>query len=222
MRKQLLRGFWPRAGRKKRGAAQQLLLSVVLGVGLALFLIHQFDAALRPQLVALAQAKLRNQLVGISNHVVAEALSQQALSDPDIVLLQPAPGGVSTLSTDTVRLNRLRTAVMEEIVAQVEALDSRSLGIPLGTLTGIDLLSAAGPAIPVRVLSVATVDGGYRNEFISAGINQTLHRVLLDVDVTAQVLMPGGIVETAVSTPVCIAETVVIGQVPQTYLGLNQ
>ncbi len=223
MRKQPLRGFWLRAGRRRRRAAEQLLLSVILGVGMAFFLIHQFDAALRPQLVALAQAKLCNQLTLISNETVTEALAQQALTYSDMVFIQSAQnGGVSTLSTDTVRLNRLRSAVIGEVVMQVESLDSHSLGIPLGALTGIDLLSAVGPALPVQVLSVATADGQYRNDFTGAGINQTLHRVLLDITVTAQLLMPGGIVETTVSTPVCIAETVIIGQVPQTYLNLNQ
>lgn len=223
MRKRSLRGLWPRTRKRGGRAPGQLFLSVLLGAGVAFFLIHQFDAALRPQLVAIARAKLRNQLTQISNEAVTDTLAQQALRYSDIVLVQPGPsGGIATLTTETVRLNQLRTAVMERIVSQVESLDGHSLGVPLGALTGMDLLSGSGPALPVRVLSVASAEGNYRNDFISAGINQTLHRVMLDITVTAEIWMPGGVVETVVSTPVCVAETVIIGQVPQTYLEVHQ
>ncbi len=213
--------FWPR--RARREGRGQLLLSVALGLGLALFFIHQFDAALRPQLVALAEARVRNQVTHIADHAVSQALGDQALAYTDMVNLRTQETGqIATLSTDTVRLNLLRAEVLDRIVDQVEELDSHSLGVPLGALTGVDLFSALGPDLPVQVLSVASAEGNYRNDFTSAGVNQTLHRILLDVSVTARLLLPGGVVETQVSTPVCVAETVIIGQPPQTYLNWNQ
>ena len=111
---------------------------------------------------------------------------------------------------------------MAQVVSRVENLDTRSLGVPLGALTGMDLFAGAGPDLPVQVLSVASAEGNYRNDFTGAGINQTLHRVMLDLTITAEILLPGGVVETSVSTPVCVAETIIIGQVPQTYLELRK
>ena len=73
----------------------------------------------------------------------------------------------------------------------------------------------------MRVLTVASTDAAFRNEFTSAGINQTHYRVMLDVTVSARLLLPGGVVETEVTAPVCVAETVVVGQVPDAYLNLN-
>ena len=186
-------------------------------------MIFRFDAAVRPQLVALAQARLRNQLTLISNETVTDVLAQEALRYSDMVIMEPGPGGGSaTITTETVRLNNLKSAVLTRIVSQVKSLDTHSLGVPLGALTGMELFAGAGPDLPVQVLSVASAEGSYRNDFVSAGINQTLHRVMLDITLTAEVLLPGGIVETVVSTPVCIAETIIIGQVPQTYLELHQ
>ena len=111
---------------------------------------------------------------------------------------------------------------MEEITKQILTLDSQDLGIPLGLLSGIDILSAVGPKLPVRITSVASATGLFRNEFIDAGINQTLHRIMLDITLNTKLLLPGGVVEVSVSTPVCIAETIIIGQVPQTYLNWSQ
>lgn len=209
--------------RRRDWAPGQLAASIILGIALAAFLIHRVGLAVRPQLLALAQAKLRNQLTMVSNETVANVLAQEALDYSDMVVMEPGPGGgIATITTETVRLNNLKSTVLTQIVSQVENLDTHSLGVPLGALTGMEFFAGAGPDLPVQVLSVASAEGAYRNDFVSAGINQTLHRVMLDITVTAEVLMPGGIVETVVSTPVCVAETIIIGQVPQTYLELRQ
>jgi len=221
MAKRHWQAFFRRPSRRG-GEKGQLLLSALLGVGLALLLIHQFDASLRPQMVALAEAGIRNQLTRISDQAVTKALSAQALSYSDMVILQSGQSGeVTTLSTDTVRLNLLRAAVLEDVVTQTEALGSEALGIPFGALTGLDLLAAFGPSLPVRVLSVASVEGTYRNEFADAGINQTIHRVMLDISITARLLFPGGIETVELSVPVPVAETIIIGGVPDTYLNWN-
>lgn len=221
----MLRGrFWVRGPRfVRRGPHwehRQLFGAAAVGILLAILVIHGFDAGLRPQLVALAETNARNQITRIADRAVADALSAQGTSYDDMVTVQDQ-STITTLTTDTARLNALRTAVMEDVVTQVEALDSKSLGVPLGTLTGLDLLSAVGPNLPVRVLSVASAHADYRNDFTSAGINQTLHRVMLDVTISAKLLLPGGVVETEVTTPICVAETVVVGQVPESYLNFG-
>lgn len=222
MRRPPLRGLWLRS-RRREWAPGQLMVSILLGLMLAAFLIHQLGLAVRPQLTALAQAKLRNQLTVISNETVANVLAQGALRYSDMVVMEPGlGGGIATITTETVRLNNLKSAVLTQIVAQVESLDTHSLGVPLGALTGLELFAGAGPDLPIQVLSVTSAEGTYRNDFVSAGINQTLHRVMLDITLTAEVLLPGGMVESIVSTPVCVAETIIIGQVPQTYLEVRQ
>lgn len=214
---------WLRRPQTRGGRGSGVFLPVFLGLLLAALLIHGFDTSLRPQLVSLAQAQIQNRLTHIADQAVVKTLSGQEVGYSDLVTLQTAPNGeVTTLATDTLRVNRLRSEILEEIVQQVEALNSHSLGVPLGALTGIDLLSALGPKLPVQVLSVASAEGEYRNEFVGAGINQTHHRLMLDITVTARLVLPGGVVETTVSAPVCLAETVIIGQVPQTYLSWNQ
>lgn len=229
MRRPMGRGLWLRRPRRvslgqprRREGRGQFFLSAIVGIGLALLVIHRFNFALRPQLESLAEARVRNQITRMADQTVSDVLADEAFSSGSLISAQTGEGGeISMLTTDTVRLNRLRTEVMEEMVTQVETLDSRELGIPLGAATGIDLLSALGPRLPVRVLTAASTDAVFRNEFTSAGINQTHYRVMLDVTVSARILLPGGMVETEVTAPVCVAETVVVGQVPSAYLNLN-
>lgn len=200
-----------------------MLLSVLLGLSMACLLIHAFNTALRPQLLAFTEAQVRNRLNRLSSQVVSQVMQDQGLTYSELVVLRTGQGGeVTTMSVDSQKLNLLRAQVMERITEQILALDTTDLGIPLGLLTGIDILSAAGPKLPVRVTSVASATGIFRNEFTNAGINQTLHRIVLDVTITARLLLPVGITETAVTIPVYITEAIVIGQVPQTYLNWTQ
>ncbi len=194
-----------------------MLFPLVLGLLLAFLLIRWFDSALRPQLVALAEAQLKNHLTQAANRSLTQTLAEESISYSDMVKLQ-ATEGVSTLVTDTSALNRLRSIVLDDVVGQLETLDNHSLSVPLGALTGIDLLSAIGPKLPVRIVSAASADGHYRNDFIDAGINQTLHRIMLDISIDAKLLLPGGVVKLTVTAPICVSETIIIGQVPQTYL----
>lgn len=212
---------WLRRQKRKAGKAGPLGFSLILGLVMAFFLIRWFDAAIRPQLIALSETQVNNHLTQIANLAVTQAITDQELSYSDLVTLQTS-GELSALVTDTVSLNSLRAAVLEDVISQIDSIDNGSLGVPLGALTGIDLFSALGPRLPVRVISVTTVEGRYRNDFTSAGINQTLHRVMLDVTLKAKLLLPGGVVEVPVSAPICVAETVIIGQVPQTYLNLTR
>lgn len=225
MRRGALGRFCLRKGIYCRGVGEkgQLLLAVLLGLGLAVALIFRFDAAIRPQLVALATAKLQNQLVLLSETALEEVMSKEEISSEE--LLHPyreMDGELTAFTVDTLRLNALRSSLIKTVVQSVGNLDNHDLGVPMGALTGLDFFSAIGPKLPVRVISVAAAQGEYRNEFLQAGINQTLYRVVLDVQVAARLLLPGGVVSIELSTPVVVAETLIVGQVPQTYVGLNK
>ena len=96
-------------------------------------------------------------------------------------------------------------------------MSSTELAIPIGTLTGSPLLAGRGPCLRVRMQSVGTATARFDNQFSSAGINQTRHRIILDVDVHVSILLPGLTTYTKVSNEIAVAETVIVGGVPETY-----
>ena len=208
-----------RGPRPERGSGR--LLALVIGVGLALAVIFLIDSALRPTLTALARARVENAVTRIVNDAVNGTLTSEAISYSDLVTLEKdAAGQVSVLAADTAQLNALRAEILGKVLAQVEQLDSQELGVPLGSLTGFATASDLGPVLPVRVLTAAVPTADFENVFTSAGINQTLHRIMLNVRVECTLLIPGGTVDTAVEAQVCAAETLLVGQVPDAYLEL--
>ena len=211
----------PRRRGQRPGRGGGRLLPLVVGVGLALAVIWGLDAALRPTLTALAQAKVENTVTRIVNDAVSGTLASEAIAYSDLVTLEKdAAGQVSLLAANTAQLNALRTEILDQVLTQVEQLDSQELGVPLGGLTGFAAASALGPVLPVRVLTAAVPAADFENVFTSAGINQTLHQIMLHIRVECTLLIPGGTVDTAVETRVCAAETLLVGQVPDAYLEL--
>lgn len=219
---QMWRRIWLR-GRSRRTAPARgrdgMLISAVLGVGLALLSIYLFDGRVRPTVTELAKTRAANAVTRIINDAVTETLTAEAISYPDMVSLQTDSNGqITALTSNFVAMNRLRALILDQVVEQVDSLDTSELGIPLGNLVGLVTLSDKGPRLPVRILSVASAEGEFQNQFTAAGINQSYHRVMLDVRVTIRLLIPGGKVETAVDTRVNVAETVIVGKVPDAYL----
>lgn len=208
------RTFW---FRRKIKCKNPMWIPVVCGIVLTGMLIRYFNSAVRPQVIALSEMKLQNQLTMIANRAIAQVTEEQMLTYDSVMALQMM-GETSVFVANPSVLNQLKYSVLDNIIMQLGEVEQSISGIPLGTLSGIDLLSGVGSKIPVKVLSVASVQGQYRNDFISAGINQTLHRIMLDITLMVTLLLPGGTVEISVSSPVCVVEAVIIGQVPQNYL----
>lgn len=213
---------WLRRPQRKADGGWSLLIPAVLGIGLALLCIRAFDAGVRPLVEEIAKDRAKNAVTAIVNDAVMRTLETEAVAYSDLVTLQTdSQGRITALTTSTLRMNTLRTEILEDIVTQVDQLDSVELGIPLGNLTGLVSLSEQGPRLPVQVYSVAAAEADFRNAFTSAGINQTLHQVFLMVTVEIKLLVPGGTVGTTAEASVCMAETVIVGEVPQTYLQMG-
>ena len=113
--------------------------------------------------------------------------------------------------------NRLQSKILNVILERISEVSTRDLSIPLGSLTGASLLAGRGPLVSVRMQSVGSSTAHLENRFVSAGINQTKHQIFLDVDVSVAILLPGFSTATQVSNAFTVAETVIVGTVPETY-----
>ncbi len=198
---------------------------ITLGVGLllAFLLISLAERKLQPVLSAAARTQTQNRITAVLEQAVLDDLAGREVGYDDLVVIQrDGDGTVTALTCDMAKLNRLRAELVAAALEAVEGVDVSEYQIPLSTLFDSELLWARGPAIQVRSLSVGTVGAEFDSEFSSAGVNQTLHRLWLDLSVPITLLLPGGEVEIPVETRLCVAETVVVGRVPDTYLQVGE
>ena len=188
------------------------VLIAILGIGF-------LEARLRPMVVTAAQAQAQNTIAGVVEHAIFSEMERQSVTYSDLVSIQrDASGIITALTTETVAMNRLRARLVGVVLEALEGIDVSQIQIPLGSLLDLDLLWGLGPTMNVHAMALGTVEGEFSSEFSSAGINQTIHKIELDLVIPLTLMLPGRVVETVCETQIPIAETVIVGQVPETYL----
>ena len=203
---------------KKCRSCNPLLITLLLAAALAAVFIGLLEVRLRPVAEQLAGRQVNNLVTARLN----AALSELSANYSSLVEIQrSADGTIAAVTANMEQMNRIRSQAVQVALDTIANVDVHTLGIPLGSLFDFDLLWAKGPDIGIHSLVAGTVSTEVHSDFQSAGINQTLHRIMLDVEVPLTVLLPGSSGKTQVSVSVCVAETVIVGQVPQTYLNLG-
>lgn len=207
----------------RRMGGAMVALPVTLTLVLLCVTLYALNGLLLPVLEAAASSQAVNLMTQAIDTAVDNCLQENGMDYADFVTIETdLAGKVTSITSNTAANSRFKRQVVEAVVRQLEALDGDALRVPLGTLTGQPLLSGTGPRVRVKVDSVGEVVADYANSFTAAGVNQTLHRVCLEVTATVYLFLPGEILPVSVSSNVCVAETVIVGETPDTYLRLEK
>ena len=199
----------------RRALARVLLLSAVV---LALTMLFLATTQMQPLLESLATTRVSNTVNRIVSEAVDEAIETGNITYSDLISFEKDnEGKISAIYSNMAAFNRLQSKILDIILARIDQVPARDLSIPVGSLTGSVLLAGRGPSISVRMESVGSSSAWFENEFTSAGINQTKHQIVLNIDVAVSILLPGFSTATVVSNAVTVAETVIVGSVPDTY-----
>ena len=167
----------------------------------------------------LAQTQVKNTTSDLTIAAIAKQIAIGKIQYDRIVFFEKnLDGRITALKTNMTEVNRLKTDILNIINDEILALDTSDIGIPLGSLFFPELLSGKGPAIPVHILSIRNSDANFVSHFSQAGINQTLHRLNMEVSIDVAVLVLGQTSSFTMTSEVVVAETVIVGDVPQTYL----
>ena len=192
-------------------------LFVLLLAVLALFFILR--SKYRLVIEDLAQTQVKNTTSDLTNDAIAKQIAIGDIQYDRIVFFEKdLDGRITALKTNMSEVNRLKTDILNIINDEILALDHSDIGIPLGSLFFPEIFSGKGPAIPVHILSIRNSDANFVSHFSQAGINQTMHRLNMEVSIDVAVLVLGQTSSFSMTSEVVVAETIIVGDVPQTYL----
>ena len=167
----------------------------------------------------LAETQVKNSTSDLTNDAIAKQIAAGNIQYDRIVYFEKdLDGRITALKTNISEVNRLKTDILNIINDEILALDTSDIGIPIGSLILPELLSGKGPAIPVHILAIRNSDASFYSNFHQAGINQTLHQLTMEVNVDVAVLALGETTSFTMTSEVVVAETVIVGEVPNTYL----
>lgn len=198
---------------------RKLIRFSAISVVIAVLLLLLFRFRYRSAILELAQTQVKNSTSDLINDAIDEQIELGNIRYDRIVYFEKDLNGrITALKTNMSEVNRLKTDILNLINDEILALDTSDLGIPIGSLVLPELLSGKGPQIPVHILSIRNSDANFESYFTEAGINQTLQQLTMDVSVDVTVLVLGETGSFTVNSQVVVAETIIVGDVPETFL----
>lgn len=185
-------------------------------------LLSVFELRVRPIISEVATSRAKSIAVRVISNVVNDTMAKENIKYNDLVSFQKnGEQNITAVTSNVVAINKLKATLTMEIEKKISNIDTMSTKIPLGNLLNQSFLSGLGPKIKIKMVPIgyATID--VKNEFTSAGINQTKHEIYLEISCALSVLLPVSSEGTLVKTQIPVAETIIVGNVPGTYTNVE-
>ncbi|MVB12997.1 Sporulation protein YunB [Caprobacter fermentans] len=175
-----------------------------------------FNSQIRPVIESITANEAKIKSVNTINNAVMEELNRDNISYDDLITVQRGSDGqVLAITTNMMKMNELKAKIIENIQDKLNNDTYSTVWVPLGTLIGGDFFHGKGPKIALKASLSGNVTAEFNSELTSAGINQTKHQIYLDINTSIYSFLPGFDATTDVKTNILVAETVVVGSVPQ-------
>ena len=193
----------------------------MLMILILLVLLILTERNIKPMVFALAEARSAAMASQVLNLALADALGDGIGYDDLMNVRMDQKGQVALLSANTIRMNQLANRAGQAALRRLEAMSSARVTVPLGAALGLTMLAGSGPGIPVSVVPVGSVRTEFATEFEACGINQTRHKVYLQLTASIRIVIPTGAKTTQVSANMLVAESIIVGGVPEGFVGYN-
>lgn len=193
-----------------------MLFLLILVVVYSLFRLY-------PVIYAQADARAKNIALEIISDSVADTIKEKGTEYYDLVEIQrDKEGNVASLSSRVESINLFKSGVSKRILEKISDVSSREFGIPLGNLSGNVFLSGRGPALKVRIIEATCAQSEITSLFEEAGINQTRHILKIEIKIRMQIVVLTSRHTVETSDSIVIADTVIVGKVPDGYTAINK
>jgi len=186
----------------------------------ALLAYYYVEVSIKPTIASICEVKAKVIATQIVNDTVREELNKDALKEQILIPTYDRDGRVNMIRTDAMVMNTISSNIARNVQQKIVELKNQTFTIPLFTALGSQLLAGKGPRLNFTILHQGSVLVDFVTEFAESGINQTRYKIYITVDVEISVLSPVTTSRTTVGSNVLIAEVVIVGDVPDSYMNL--
>ena len=198
---------------------QRFMIKLLLVILVLLVVLALLRSRLYPVIRSLAETQVKNTASDLINDAIAEQIAAGNIQYDRIVYFEKDLNGrITALKTNIGEINRLKTDVLNIINDEILSTDESSLGVAIGSLFLPEFFAGKGLKLPVKILAIRNSEADFYSQLSEAGINQTLHKLTMEVFLDVTVLVLGSTAEFTISSHMVVAETVIVGDVPETYL----
>lgn len=192
-----------------------IILLIIFAIAIALWVYWR---SMTPTILDIASVTVQSEATRAINEAVLAVFAGDVNYSDMVVVVKNKEDDVVMVTANSSLVNNLARNTSLLTQAKINNLFENAISIPIGSLSGIPLLNDVGPNVDIAVSPIGSVVCTFISEFTSAGINQTLHRIFLQVESKVDLIVPTMHRELEINTPVLICETIIVGQVPETFL----
>src|SRR5574344_151884 len=198
---------------KKRKCFKSFLIIIIIFTVIFLY----FNLFVNPQIVSGNTSKIKAETISLINSATATTISNNDYDDI-ISVSKDSNGNVTLLQVNSKNINKLNSDVLLDIQTNLNAEKNIEYYLPFGAFTGIPALSNIGPNIKLKIVPIGNVNTHYTSQIASLSINQSYHKIYLTISVNVCMIFPLYTRNIEVSNQILIAESIIVGQIPTTYL----
>lgn len=180
-----------------------------------------FRQCVTPILISTSEAEVKSMTSRAVNSAIQSVISDSGVYDDLIEITIDDQGNIVLIQVKSLTVNKLAKEISKVAGQNLDLISTQGISIPLGTLSGIGIFVGMGPDINFKIMAISTLYSKFHSEFTSAGINQTNHRIYLNIETQVQLIMPTATKNLTVNSSVLICEAILVGKVPDTYLNSN-
>lgn len=202
---------------KKQRRIRRFLIFLFIIILIAGGVLLYFDKIVNPIIVTTSESRIKMLTSRAVNSTISEILSDTNIYDELVTINTNDQGQITLIQANAVQINTLSKNISQQALEKIESIGEQGVAIPLGTFSGLPLLAGKGPDVIIKMSPIGTLDCVFKSEFVEAGINQTLHRIYLDVSASVNLILPIFDDKVTTYTQVMICESIIVGDVPEFY-----
>lgn len=180
--------------------------------------LYELNRAITPAISNVADGEIKRRTVDILNKTILKEYSDKFNYDEVIKVDKDSEGNIIMLRADTLKMNQIACEVAIRAQEELKESGSIDIKIPVGYIFRNNIISNMGPKVTVKAQPMGSIDTEYSSKFQSEGVNQTKHSIYINVKTNVRVIFPMSVSKLEVKTQVPLAETIIVGKVPNTAL----
>lgn len=192
------------------------IFAIVILVICVFFLVFSF--MVNPVIMDTVEIRSKALATRAMNDSIADVVMNSIIYDDLVNIISDEFGNISMIQANSLEINNLSKDLAQTCEVRIGQFGENGISIPLGTFTGVPLLVGRGPRVKVKMTPIGSVVCRFKSHFETAGINQTVHKIYVNINATVAVVMPLSTRSFKAEQEVLISESVIVGQVPEVYL----
>lgn len=196
-----------------------LVLSIF--VLILILLCLYFIRVVNPLIINSSEVKVRSLTLRAVNSAISEVMAESVLYNDLVNIVTNDAGKITMINANSIMINKLSKELVKSAQVKLSEIGDVGLAIPLGNFTGVSLFIGMGPDVKIRLIPIGSVNCSFESKFETSGINQTHHRIYVNVEASVNMVLPIKSIRVQSASQVLISESIIVGEVPSTYLYSN-